>query len=63
MKLTTIMMIICCIHVSAAGFSQQITLSEKNASLEKVLIKIKKQSGYQLLYDAQLIEKSNPVTL
>lgn len=63
MKLTAIIVLICCLHVSAAGYSQQISLSEKNTSLKNVLQKLRKLSGYQLLYDAQLIEKSNPVTL
>lgn len=63
MKLTTIIITVCCLHVSASGFSQTISLSEKNTSLKKVLFKIRKQSGYQLLYDAQLIKKGNPVML
>lgn len=63
MKLTTFIVTFCCLHISAAVFSQQITLSEKNRPLKEVLQKIRKQSGYQLLYDAQLIEKANPVTI
>jgi TonB-linked SusC/RagA family outer membrane protein len=63
MKLTAIIVLICCLHVSASGYSQQITLTEKNTPLKNVLQKLRKLSGYQLLYDAQLIEKSSPVTL
>ncbi len=63
MKLTTIIITVFCLHVSASGFSQQINLNEKNASLKKVLLEIRKQSGYQLLFDSQLIQRSNPVTI
>jgi TonB-dependent starch-binding outer membrane protein SusC len=63
MKLTTILITVCCLHLSAAGYSQGITLSESNAPLKKVLQLIRKQTGFQLLYDSQLLEKSNRVTL
>jgi TonB-linked SusC/RagA family outer membrane protein len=49
-KLTTLMIIIALVQVSAKGFSQKITLNEDNASLEKVLQLIKKQSGYVFFY-------------
>jgi len=63
MKLTTILMIACCLHVSATGYSQKITLSEKNAPLTRVLQQIRKQSGFQLLYDSELIKKSALITI
>ena len=63
MKLTTILIIVCCIHVSANGYSQTITLSEKNTPLKEVLLKIRKQLGFQLMYDSELLKKSNAVTL
>jgi TonB-linked SusC/RagA family outer membrane protein len=63
MKLTTILMIACCLHVSATGYSQKITLSEKNAPLTKVLQQIRKQSGFQLLYDSELLKKSALITV
>lgn len=49
------------LQLSARSLAQTITLSEKNASLEKVLRKIKKQSGYAVLYQDQLLQKSFPV--
>lgn len=63
MKLTTVLMIVCCLHVSAAGYSQNVTITEKNALLTKVLQQIRKQLGFQLLYDSELIKKSIPVTM
>jgi len=51
MKITTLLMIIGLSQVSAAVYSQQITLKEKNVSLDKALKDIKEQSGYQLFYE------------
>jgi len=63
MKLTTVLITVCCLHVSASGFSQTITISENDAPLKKVLQLIRKQTGFQLLYDSQLLQKANRVTL
>jgi len=64
MKLTTILLLIANLHVYGIVFSQDIVLSEKNVSLSIVLQKIRQQSGYQLLYNADLLqEKANPVTI
>ncbi|MDB5284187.1 MAG: hypothetical protein JWO06_3262, partial [Bacteroidota bacterium] len=50
MKLTTFLLIIGLLQVSARGYSQ-ITLHEKNVSLEKVFNAIQKQTSYNFLYD------------
>lgn len=55
MKLTTFLMIIGCIHVSAAVYSQNINLSERNVSLESVLHKMEKQSGYTFFSNSEFI--------
>lgn len=47
-------------QISAAAFSQ-ITFSEKNASLEKALKIIKKQSGFLVFYNDQDLQYANPV--
>jgi TonB-linked SusC/RagA family outer membrane protein len=62
-KLTIILSIATCLHASAEGFSQTISLSEKDASLEKVFLKIKKQTGYTFAYTKALLQKSVPVNL
>lgn len=63
MNLVTVFLTVACLQVSAAGFSQQITLSEKNVPLKKILQEIRKQSGHQLLYNSDLIEKAYLVTI
>lgn len=58
MKLTTCLVIIALVQVSATGFSQ-ITLNEKNIPIVKVLDKIEKQTGYVFLYDENNIASKN----
>ncbi len=55
MKLTTLMLLLCCLHLSAAVYSQQITLSEKKVTLEAVFSKIEKQTQYSFFYKSELI--------
>mgnify|MGYP000993140771 CR=1 FL=1 len=45
MKLTAIFLLLACLTAGAKGFSQ-ITLSEKNAPLQRIFKAIQKQSGY-----------------
>src|SRR5688572_20029223 len=63
MKLTAIVLLATCLQVSAKGYAQKISLSEKNAPLEKVLLQIKKQSGYQLWYEDKLLQNARPVNI
>lgn len=63
MKLIAVLLTVACLQVSAEGFSQKITLSKNSASLKSVLQEIRKQSGYQLLYNTDLIQKAKPVSI
>lgn len=63
MKLTGIFLLGACLNVNAADYSQKITISERNANLEKIFNEIHKQSGYLFLYNVELIEKANPVDI
>lgn len=63
MKLTVILTSICCLQLSANGFSQTITLSGKNLSLEEALIAIGKQSEHFFFYKYNELKEANPVTL
>jgi len=63
MKITAFLILAAALQVSARG-TAQITLSEKKAPLEKVLKKIKQQSGYTLFYDQELVRRQGlPVDL
>jgi len=61
MKLN-ICLLILSVHVSAAVFSQKITLNVKNGNLESVIKKIEKQSGYSFVYKIELL-RQNPAPI
>jgi len=63
MKLTTFFILIACLQVHAKGYSQQVTLSEKNTPLQKVLKGIEAQTGYVFFYEKAILEKAKPVTI
>jgi len=50
MKLTTLFLIIALVQASAKGYSQKITLDEKNKFLEQVFHAFEKQSAYVFFY-------------
>ena len=62
-KLTAITLLAVCLHASATVSSQKVTLSAKNASLEEVFAKIKKQTGYLFFFDQSWIAKAKKVTV
>lgn len=63
MKLTTAIILIATLHVSAATTAQKITYSGENVSLTKVFNAIEEQLGYGVLMPHKLIETAKPVTL
>ena len=44
-------------------YSQQISISERNVSLEDVFSKIEKQSGYQFFYNDRLLQMAHDLTI
>ena len=63
MRLTVIFLVAACLQVSAEGFSQGISISEKNISLEKVFSEVKKQSGYTFTYVESTVAKAEKVSI
>ncbi|UOE52052.1 TonB-dependent receptor [Mucilaginibacter sp. SMC90] len=62
-KLIAVLLFAVCMHLSAKSFSQNITLAEKNSSLQTVLNKIEQQSGYDIFMQTELLTGSNKVSL
>lgn len=62
MKLTAILMFFACISVSAKSKAQRITWTGTNVSLKKVFSEIKKQSGFTVFYNYQILETSKKVS-
>ena len=63
MKLTTILILVAFLQVNAKGFSQNVTLNETNSNLDKVFTEIRKQTGYDFLYNTRLLRNTVPVTV
>jgi TonB-dependent starch-binding outer membrane protein SusC len=63
MKLTGILLLTACLHVSANSIGQSVTLSVKNVSLEKVFTEIIRQSGTSIIYNNISIKKAKPVSI
>ena len=63
MKLTVLLMTIVLLQVNAAGYSQTVTLSQRNTSLDKVFKEIRKQTGYSFLYTDEQLFHAREVTL
>ncbi|MFN3667472.1 MAG: carboxypeptidase-like regulatory domain-containing protein, partial [Sediminibacterium sp.] len=63
MKLTTVFMIIACLQVSAAGFSQKVTIKGENISIQRIFEDIRKQTGFQFLYADDAIKNAKPISL
>lgn len=63
MKLTTVFILVAFLQVSAKGFSQNVTLNETKSSLDKVFNEIRKQTGYDFLYNTRLLRNTVPVTV
>ncbi|WDF80682.1 SusC/RagA family TonB-linked outer membrane protein [Mucilaginibacter sp. KACC 22773] len=53
-KLTTVFVFICALHLSAATFAQNVTIKRHNASLETIFKDIKKQTGYMFFYPEKI---------
>ena len=57
MKLTCAFLLLCCLHVSAGGYTQdRVTLNLQSTELKKVLTEIQKKTTYRFLYNQALIK-------
>jgi len=63
MRLTILILITCLLQVSASTKAQKISLSEKNASLETIIRKIRSQTSYYFIGNTALIRKANPINI
>jgi TonB-linked SusC/RagA family outer membrane protein len=62
-NLTALFILVLSLHISARSFSQQVTISGKGLTLDKVFDEIENQTGYQFIYDKAVLKKVKPVTL
>jgi TonB-linked SusC/RagA family outer membrane protein len=58
MKLTAVFFLVGAFCVSAKGFTQQVTLRLKNATLQQTFREIQRQTGFTFLYTKQMVENA-----
>ncbi|WP_443946436.1 SusC/RagA family TonB-linked outer membrane protein [Pedobacter sp. AW1-32] len=63
MKLTAIIMITFFMHVSARSFSQQITFSAKNVTIERIFREVEKQTNYRVLYTTNTLNDATTINV
>jgi TonB-linked SusC/RagA family outer membrane protein len=63
MKLSFFICLLAFLQVSAASFAQKISLDKSNATLRETLNDIRKQSGYNVICDADLLKNANNVNV
>lgn len=63
MKITTFLLLVACLQISAKGLSQQISIKERNAPLKRVLKEVARQAGISIVYDESLMARANPVNI
>lgn len=61
-KLIITLIIGACLQVSAISYGQ-INLNEKNIPIEKVIEKIRKQTGYDFFYNSATLSKAKPISI
>jgi TonB-dependent starch-binding outer membrane protein SusC len=63
MKLMAILLLAAALQVSARSAGQTVTLSEKDATLEKLFREIRRQTGYNFLYNDAWLGQTKRVTI
>lgn len=63
MKLVIVLCVMSLLQAHARGYSQNISLRLQNASLEKAITEIEKQSGYHFIYAIAELEKTKPINI
>lgn len=63
MKLILLLTTVFTLESAAAGWAQNVTISVKNAPLEKVFLAMRQQTGYQFVYNMQMLQRAGRVTM
>lgn len=64
MKLTVVILLVSCLHVSAGVYSQsRITLNMQSADIKKVLSAIEKKTNYRFLYNQSLLPADQKINV
>jgi len=62
-KLTTVLLIVSLMQISAATFGQKVTLKGNNVTLDQVLRQIRKQTGYDVLISTSKVQNGKRINV
>lgn len=63
MKMITLILFFSCLVAGAKGLAQNITISLKNAPLEKVFKEVERQSHYRFVYTKEQLSSTTPINI
>jgi len=63
MKITTLILFVAIMQVSASSNAQIINLSENHISLKKIFKEIRRQTGYNFIYTESMLKNTQPVSI
>src|ERR1700754_173100 len=63
MRLTAVLILAACLQIQTRGYTQTVTLSLKNTSLERVFKEINKQTGYSFIYTRELLAGARKLSI
>ena len=61
MRLTAVLLLIACLQVSAHVEAQEITYAKRNVPLDRIFQAIRKQTGYEFLYNSAMLKNARKV--
>jgi TonB-linked SusC/RagA family outer membrane protein len=63
MKLSTVLLLLTIMQVSASSYAQKITLKANRMSIAAFFAQVQKQTGYDFLYNSDDLEAARPITV
>src|SRR5690606_31026024 len=63
MKILSFLLMVCTLHISAKSLSQTVTIHTTNERMATILQLVKKQTGYNFLYNNKVLVALSPVTI
>lgn len=63
MKIIVFLIFVAIFQVNAKSLAQKVSLSENNSTFKEVFSAIKKQTGYNFIYDGKVIRAASPVSI
>ncbi|RYY06563.1 MAG: hypothetical protein EOP43_05965, partial [Sphingobacteriaceae bacterium] len=62
-KITVVLLLTASMKIFAAGFAQEVSINVKNMPVKEVLNQLTKQTGYNFICDAAVINNTKPITI